>query len=188
MRRAAGLFLLALTPVWAQIAKPAALTAPAVTPKPAPRLSGSTLGELEKTFDSRLATLAGPNADPNEFVELMGDTRGLQLLDYGLVFTADVSLVKTPSINPFQKEIPKSVQERVHQRRVERLPLLKAAMKEMLRNMATTGAQLPDTQQMVLSVRLYYGNWENTAGMPAEVMMRASRANAAAGNVETEER
>jgi hypothetical protein len=188
MRRAAGLFLLALTPVWAQIAKPAALTAPAVTPKPAPRLSGSTLGELEKTFDSRLATLAGPNADPNEFVELMGDTRGLQLLDYGLVFTADVSLVKTPSINPFQKEIPKSVQDRVHQRRVERLPLLKEAMKEMLHNMAAAGAQLPATQQLVLSVRLYYGTWENTAGMPAEVLMRATRANAAAGTVETEER
>jgi hypothetical protein len=184
MRLRAGLLLLALAPAWAQIAKPAALSSPAVTPKPAPRLSASILGELEKTFDNRLGSMA----DPNEPVELMGDTRGLQLLDYGLVFTADVSLVKTPSINPFQKEIPKSVQERVHQRRVERLPILKAAMKEMLRNMATVGAQLPATQQMVLSVRLYYGTWEDTTGMPAEVVMRATRANAAAGAVETEER
>jgi hypothetical protein len=188
MRLRAGLLLLALTPVWAQIAKPAALSSPSVAPKPVPRLSASLLGELEKTFDSRVASLAGPKADPNEFVELMGDTRGLQLLDYGLVFTADVSLVKTPSINPFQKEIPQPVQERVHQRRVERLPLLKSAMKEMLRGMATAGAQLPATQQMVLSVRLYYGTWEDTKGMPAEVVMRATRANAAAGVVETEER
>jgi hypothetical protein len=184
MRLRAGFLLLALAPAWAQIAKPSALTNPTVAPKPVPRLSASILGELEKTFDIRLAGMA----DPNEPVELMGDTRGLQLPDYGLVFTTDVSLVKTPSINPFQKEIPKSVQERVHQRRVERLPILKAAMKEMLRSMASAGSQLPPTQQMVLSVRLYYGSWENTAGMPAEVVMRATRANAATGVVETEER
>jgi hypothetical protein len=61
-------------------------------------------------------------------------------------------------------------------------------MKEMLRSMASAGSQLPPTQQMVLSVRLYYGSWENTAGMPAEVVMRATRANAATGVVETEER
>jgi hypothetical protein len=54
--------------------------------------------------------------------------------------------------------------------------------------MAAAGAQLPAAQQMVLSVRLYYGTWENTTGMPAEVVMRATRANAAAGVVETEER
>jgi hypothetical protein len=183
MRLRAALLLFALAPAFAQIAKPAALTNPTQPAKPV-RLSSALIRELEKTFDGRLGSMA----DPNEPVELMGDTRGLQLPDYGLVFTADVSLVKTPSINPFQKEIPKPVQERVHQRRVERLPVLKAAMKEMLRNMAVTGAQLPATQQMVLSVRLYYGTWEDTSGMPAEVIMHATRANAATGAVETEER
>jgi hypothetical protein len=86
------------------------------------------------------------------------------------------------------KEIPKSVQERVHQRRVERLPFLKAAMKEMLRNMAQAGAQLPPTQQMVLAVRLWYGAWEDTTGMPRQVIMQASRSDAAAGMVQMEER
>jgi hypothetical protein len=37
-------------------------------------------------------------------------------------------------------------------------------------------------------VRLYYGAWEDTTGMPAQVIMRADRAAAAAGKVETEER
>lgn len=184
MRLRAACVLLAVSPLWSQLAKPSALTNPTAPAKPVVRLSGSILGELEKTFDSRVGTIA----DPNEPVELMGDTRGLQLPDYGLVFTADVSLVRTPSINPFQKEIPKAVQDRVHQRRVERLPILKAAMKEMLRNMAVAGAALPPAQQMVLAVRLYYGTWEDTTGMPSQVIMRATRAAAAVGNVETEER
>lgn len=183
MKLRAGLLLLALTPVWAQLAKPAALTAPSVTAKIV-RIPAAKIGELEKSFDSRLLTLA----DANEPLDLMGDTRGIQLDGYGLVFTSEVSLVVTPSINPFQKEIPPAVRQRVHQRRVERLPLLKAAMKEMLRNMATTAAQLPANEQLVLSVRLFYGAWEDTTGMPGQVVMRASRADAAAGKVETEER
>jgi hypothetical protein len=182
MRLRAGLLLLALAPAWSQTAKPAALAAPTVAPRLV-RLTGTIIGELEKGFDNRLVSMA----DPNEPVEVMGDTRGLQLPDFGLVFTADVSLVRTPSINPFQKEIPKSVQDRVHQRRVERLPILKAAMKEMLRNMAVAGAALPPTQQLVLAVRLYYGTWEDTTGMPRQVIMRGTRANAATGVVETEE-
>ena len=179
----AGFLLLLAAPAWAQTAKRASLTAPVATPKLV-RLPASIIEELEKTFDGRLSNIA----DANEPVDLLGDTRGLQLDGYGLVFTSEVSLIRTPSINPFQKEIPKAVQDRVHQRRVERLPLLKAAMKEMLRNMAVAGAQLPATQPMVLAVRLYYGAWEVTTGMPRQLIMRANRANAAAGIVELEER
>jgi len=175
--------LLTLAPVWAQIAKPAALSAPATGTKLV-HISPAKIVELEDGFDGRLNSLA----DVNEPTELMGHTRGLQLDGYGLVFTSEVSLVITPSITPFQKAIPKEVQTRVHQRRVERLPILKAAMQEMLRNMAAASSQLPATQQMVLAVRLYYGNWEDTTGMPGQVIMRADRASAAKGNVETEER
>ena len=182
MRLRAGLLLLALAPAWAQIAKPAALTSPAVGAKMV-RVPASKIGELEKNFDGRLLTMAGAE----EPVELMGDTRGLQLDGYGLVFTSDISLVYTPSVNPFQKEIPKEVMTRVHQRRVDRLPVLKAAMKEILRDMAAASAQLPATQQMVLAVRLYYGAWEDTTGMPRQVVMQANRVNAAKGIVETEE-
>jgi hypothetical protein len=72
---------------------------------------------------------------------------------------------------------------------VDRLPALKAAMKEMMRSVATaTAPQVPATQQVVLAVRLYYGPWEDTTGMPKEVIMRATRANAQAGTVEAEER
>jgi hypothetical protein len=183
MRLRAAALLLGLTPAWAQIAKPAALSPTAGTPKIV-RLSPAAIGELEKTFDGRLMAMA----DANEPVEILGDTRGLQLDGYGLVFTTEVSLVQTPSISPFMKEIPKSVQERVHKRRVERLPILKAAMKIMMREMATAAAQLPPTQQMVLAIRLWYGTWEDTTGMPRQVIMHANRSDAAAGIVETEER
>jgi hypothetical protein len=139
---------------------------------------------LERAFNDRLVSLA----DVNEPLDLLGDTRGVQLEDYGVVFTSEVSLVITPTITPFRQKITPEVAARVHKLRVERMPLLKAAMLEMMRNMAVALTQVPASQQMVLVVRLYYGPWEDTAGMPAQVMMRADRAAATAGKVETEER
>jgi hypothetical protein len=58
----------------------------------------------------------------------------------------------------------------------------------MMDSMAATFTQIPPSQQLVLVVRLYYGAWEDTTGMPAQVIMRASREAIAAAKVETEER
>jgi hypothetical protein len=143
-----------------------------------------TIGELERGFNSRLRSLA----DPDNPVDLLGDTRGIQLDNYGIVFTAEVSLVVTPNISPFRPEITKELAERVHKNRVERMPLLIAAMKEMMRNMATACPQIPANQQFLLAVRLYYGKWEDTTDMPAQVIMKGDRESATKGLVEMEQR
>ena len=184
MKPGFALLLLSLTPAWSQIAKPAALTSSGLTAPKAARIPGQAISELERAFNNRLTTMA----DVNEAVDLLGDTRGVQLEDYGVVFTTEVSLVRTPAISPFLQKIPPDMAARVHQLRVQRLPLLKAAMMEMMRNMAAAFTQIPASHQLVLVVRLYYGAWEDTTGMPAQVIMRADRASATAGKVETEER
>jgi hypothetical protein len=175
---------LSLSPAWCQLAKPAALTAPSLTAPKAARIPAQAISELERAFNDRLVTLA----DANEPVDLLGDTRGVQLEDYGVVFTSEVSLVRTPGISPFRQKISPELAAHVHKLRVERMPLLKAAMMEMMRRMAAAVTQIPASQQTVLVVRLYYGAWEDTTGMPAQVTMRADRASAALGKVETEER
>jgi hypothetical protein len=180
MKPACALLLLSLVPAWCQVAKPAALASANLPAPRAARIPPQTITDLERAFNNRLLTMAGVD-DP---VDLLGDTRGVQLDDYGVVFTTEVSLVRTPGISPFRKQIPPELAAHVHQLRVERMPLLKAAMTEMLRNMATAFVQI---QQLVLVVRLYYGTWENTAGMPAQVIMRSDRASAA-GKFDTEER
>lgn len=177
--------LAALSPVWGQIAKPAGTTEPVATLNPAKalRIAPQTFVGLEKSFDTRLATMAFAD-DP---VDVLGLTRGIYLDGYGIVFSTDVSLVVTPELNPFRREITKELAARVRQRRVERLPLLKAAMKEMVQKMAMTFIQIPASQQVVLAVRLYYGSWEDSTGMPAQIIMKASRTSALAGDIKVEE-
>jgi hypothetical protein len=184
MKTGFAIVLLSLAPAWCQLAKPAAIASSNLPAPKAARIPLDSIKELERTFNYRLSGLA----DVNEPMELMGDFRGVQLEEYGVVVTSEVSLVVTPGLMPGRPKIPPEMAARVRKQRVERLPLLKTAMKDMMRDMATTFNQIPPSQHMVLVVRLYYGTWEDTTGMPAQVVMRADRASAAAGKVETEER
>ena len=102
MKPGFALLLLSLTPAWCQVAKPAALTGSSLPAPKAARIPAQAIGELEKAFNNRLVTMA----DVNEPVDLLGDTRGVQLEDYGVVFTTEVSLVVTPSIMPCRQKIP----------------------------------------------------------------------------------
>jgi hypothetical protein len=184
MKPGLAILLLSLTPVWCQVAKPAALASSNLPAPKAARIPLDAIRELERTFNGRLSGLAGVDQP----AELMGDTRGVQLEDYGVVFTTEVSLVITPGLMPGRPKIPPEMAARVKVQRLERMPLLQAAMKEMMRNMAAAFTQIPASQHLLLVVRLYYGSWEDTTGMPAQVIMRADRTSAAAGKVETEER
>ena len=191
MKSAAVLLVLSLAPAWAQLprppavasaAAPAAAPAAVVTPTEKSRLPRQTLADVERHLDTKLASLGGAN-DP---MDLLGDARGIYLDGYGAVFTAEVSLIVTPGINPFHTEFTAPEKEKVHQRKIDRLPLLRQAMRDMWRDSATTLTAMPDNQQVVIAVRLLYLPWEDTHGLPAQIVMKGDR-RAAAGSVQMEE-
>ena len=128
-----------------------------------------TFTALEKYFNQRVEALFGAD-DP---ADLLGNTRGVYLDGYGAVFTTEASLVVTPAPSPFRPPISKELAESVRKRKTDRLPFLEAAMKDMIRKMATTLIQVPANQQMVLVVRFYYQPWEDMNGMPSQILMRA---------------
>jgi hypothetical protein len=192
--RIAALLALAVAPALAQIAAPIAprpvraasnTSVPPDMPHPvkAMKIAPQTFTDLEKRFDNQLATAGGPN-DP---IDLLGATRGLYLDGYGAVFTAELSLIITPHANPFRLQITKEEAAGVHQRKLARLPVLKQAMAEMMRNSAMALIQIPDNQQIVLAVRLLYLPWEDTTGLPAQVLMSATRRGVLNGDVKTED-
>jgi len=165
--------LLAVCLASAQTTKPVVMSKGSTVPQKAFKIAPQTFRDLERRFDGRLESLV---PDLNEPVDLLGETRGIYVEGYGIVFTAVVSLVKAPELNPFLREVPKARADHIHQLRIDRLPLLKAAMKEMMHNMAMTFAiQVPPDQKLMLEVRLKYATWENTVGMPAHIVMTATR-------------
>jgi len=181
----AAVLSLAVSAAWAQTAKPVVMSKGSAVNVRQFKIAPQSLRDLEKRFDGRLESLV---PDANEPVDVLGPTRGIYVDGCCVVFTVVVNLVRAQELSPFLREIPKEIAERVHKRRVERLPILKKAMDEMLHVMAMTYApQVPPDQEMVLAVRLYYASWESTAGMPAQIMMRATRAGVQTGDIKTEE-
>ncbi|HTS27403.1 MAG TPA: hypothetical protein VMH81_16110 [Bryobacteraceae bacterium] len=190
MRSSAIFLLIALAPAGAQTPKTAAVTTPvAAAPGQRPGISRQTFADIEKTFDSQLSAIGG--AHP---VDLLGLTRGLYLEDYGVIFTTEVSLAQTPTLNPFRKEISPELRAEVHRQKVENLPLLRKAMRVMVKTMAMTfnaaGVKMnilkPDAQ-VVLAVRISYLPYEITTGLPAQIIMKADLKDALADNIKVEE-
>jgi hypothetical protein len=193
MKSAAVLFALSLAPAWAQLPRPtaaapattasAAAPAAAVTSTEKPRVTRQAISDLERRLDTKLSSLGAAN-DP---VDLLGAARGIYLDGYGVVLTAEASLIIAPGLSPFHQEITQPEKEKVHQRKLDRLPMLKQVMRDMWRDSAMALTAIPDNQQVVVSVRLLYLPWEDTRGLPGEIVMKGDRRAAVTGAVQMEE-
>ena len=192
MKYAAVLLVLSLAPAWAQLPRPPAVASAAtpaaappatVTPTEKPRVPRQTLADIERRLDTKLASLGGAN-DP---IDLLGASRGIYLDGYGAVFTVELSPIVTPGLNPFHTVITEPEKEKVRQRKLDRLPMLKELMRDMWRDSATALTAVPDNQQVVIAVRLLYLPWEDTRGLPGEIVMKGDRRAAATGPTQTEE-
>jgi hypothetical protein len=189
-----ALLLLAAAPLFAQVAaRPTATAAnmppgsAAVTtslPKTGSRIPLSAFVNIERTFDAKVSAMASDNLGP---VDLLGATRGVYLDGFGVVFTTEMGLIQTPTINPFNTTITEAQKDRVQAAKIKRLPALKNAIVETLRVIAASLTQVPEDQQVVLAVRLDYSSWEKTAGLPGLITARADRRSAQTGNILVQE-
>ena len=196
MKSAAVLFALFLAPAWAQLPRPtaaaptaapatASAAAPAVVaPTETPRVARPAISDLERRLDTKLTGLGGAN-DP---IDLLGATRGLYLDGYGVVLTAEASLIVVPGINPFHSAMTGPEKEKIRQRKLDRMPMLRQAMRDAWRDSAAALTAMPDNQQVVIAVRLLYLSSEDTRGLPAEIVMKGDRRTALAGAPQMEER
>jgi hypothetical protein len=135
-----------------------------------PHVSYAAIRAMEQSFDKRVMTL-GADAP----FDLLGNTRGVYLGGYGAVFTTEVNLLVTNNISPFLQTIPKEYVAKVHAQKLQRVPLLKRSMQDALIATAASMDNVPPGESIVLGVTLFYYNWENTGGLPAQIVMQAQR-------------
>jgi RAB protein geranylgeranyltransferase component A len=152
-----------LTPVLLLAAAAAAFTAK-------PGVSREAVQAMEVSFDKRIQTL---NADIP--FELLGNTRGVYLEGYGVVFTSEVNLSQSTNVSPFQLTIPREIVGKLHIRKLERVPILKKSMQQEMVAMASSLDAVPPNERIVLGVTLYYHKWEDTSGLPSQIVMQAER-------------
>ena len=155
MKRAWMIFALGAT-IWA-----------ASTEKP--RFHRAALTAMEHSFDQKLMRLAD---DP---YLLTGNTRGIYIEGFGVVFTAEVSLANGASPNPFRPTITKEDIARIHAKKLERLPLLKQCMRDTLLDAAASLDEAHDNDQVVVGVSLIYYPGEDKTGLPGQILMQGAK-------------
>lgn len=128
------------------------------------------MAAMERSFDERLRK---SNVE-NPFV-LLGLTRGVYLEGYGAVFTAEVNLVQGPGITPFRPELTAEDLARLKAAKTARLPVLRQLMREMLLASSSSMDRVPMEEQIVLGVNLFHHAWEDTKGLPQQIVMQAKR-------------
>jgi hypothetical protein len=134
-----------------------------------PRVKRAALSGVEKHFDQDVVNLGD---DPSL---LLGSTRGLYLEGFGAVFTAEITLANGPALTPFNQTITKEQIAGVRTKKLQRLPVLRHQMQETLLRAASVLKEVPAGEQIVLNVTLLSRAYEDTAGMPSQILMQGQR-------------
>ena len=112
---------------------------------------------------------------PGERFLLLGHTQGVYLDGFGCVFAVRVNLAEGPGPNPFRQELPEPARAALHKTKLERLPVLRTAMRSMLVNAAAMMDPVPANEKLVLSISLFAMPHEDTRGLPSQIVMQATR-------------
>ena len=135
------------------------------------KVNRGQIAAMEEAIDKRLRGISPP-ADP---VEVVGLTQGMYINGYGAVFASEVNLAPSAGISPFHPTISKGDIDRIHGRKAERIPKLKEAMQDILLSSAGSLDPVPGNEQLVLGITLFYWQWEDKTGLPAQIVMHAPK-------------
>lgn len=135
-----------------------------------PKVTRTMLEAMEKSVDGKLQSLFAP--DPEEIV---GVTQGAYINGYGAVFMSEVNLAPAPGISPFHPTVKPDEIKRTHDKKVQRIAALRNTMREILIDTAASLDPVPADEQVGVSVSLFYWNWENREGLPAQIVMHAPK-------------
>lgn len=134
------------------------------------RVMRVSLASVERGFDSQVQKLR-----LTEQVDILGLTRGVYLAGYGAVFTAEVSFTPAVVLTPFRPKYTKEEIAGIRQKKLALVPRLKENMRQMLLAAAASLEEVPAAEQIVLGLTLYAASWEDTAGLPSQILMQTDR-------------
>lgn len=135
-----------------------------------PPVSRDALATLERKFDQRVRAYS-----INDPFALLGNTRGIYLENYGVVFTSELNLVAAAVVTPFRPAFTKEQIEKLHAKKMNRLADLKRMIRSMLVDSATALTGVPRREQIVIGITLFRFSWEDSRGIPAQILMQAPR-------------
>ena len=135
-----------------------------------PRVTRTAVAPVERSFDERISRYSVD--DP---IYVLGASRGVYLEGFGLVLSTEVDLLPATNLTPFRPEYTKEEKARIRLKKLDRVGKLKELMGSMLVDAAAMLDTVPDNEQIAVSVTLLHKRWEDTAGLPGQIVMQGQR-------------
>ena len=135
-----------------------------------PRVSRVSVRAMEDSIDDKVARLQID--DP---FQMVGGTRGMYINGYGVVFTSEMDLVANNLVSPFRPQVTKEDLTKLKHKKQQRIVMLRQIMRTMLMSTAASLDGVPVNEQVVLGITLHYYPWEDSAGLPRQIVMLAPR-------------
>jgi hypothetical protein len=135
-----------------------------------PLVSRPAIMAAEKNFESHIGKLW-----PDDPVAFWVYPQGMYINGFGAVFSAQVNLAQGTAITPFHQSITKEEIVRLHNKKLERMTQFRQAMEDIMLSSAASLDTVPADEQIALGVSFFYWNWEDTTGLPQQLVMRAPK-------------
>jgi len=135
-----------------------------------PLVSRPAIQAAEKNFEARVGKLW-----PDDPVAFWVYPQGMYIKSFGAVFSAQVNLAQGTGISPFHPSVTKEEVDRIHRKKMDRMVQFRQAMQEVMVSSAASLDTVPADEQIALGVSFFYWNWEDTTGLPQQLVMRAPK-------------
>ena len=135
----------------------------------APRVDRAQMKKVEESLDATLGRFTTDNSHT-----LIGPTRGIYLDGVGAVLTAEVIVVNA-GVNIMHPLPTKEEIVQIRKKKLERIPLLKKVLKDLLVSAAAALETIPPDEQVVIAVVIPRFTFEDPTGLPAQVTVQATK-------------
>ena len=129
------------------------------------------LGSMERMFRARLESLF----PPDQLFGILDSPQAVYVEGFGVVLTSRVNLVEGPGLMPFRPTLKPEELLSIRARKIDRLPIVRDAIRESMAIAATLMETVPVDEQIVYSVALFHHPYEDARGIPSQIVMQASR-------------
>lgn len=135
-----------------------------------PKVTYGMIEAMQHSIDNKVTGLW-----PQDPAEVLGVSQGAYIQGYGAVFLGEVNLAPAAGISPFHLSVSPDEIRRTHEKKMQRMPAIRKAMRAMLLDSARSLDSLPADEQVAVGLSLFYWKWENREGLPAQIVMHAAR-------------
>jgi len=134
-----------------------------------PHVTKAMLTAFEKQFVGSVLSATKDSA-----VTFVDPPRAYYVDNFGIMMASEISLVPGYGPTMFGPLNPEQIQLH-HHKVTERLPVLREQMKLALFEGATRFDALDDNDRLAVAVTVYHFAWENTTGIPSQIVMQGTR-------------